>query len=181
MGRSRVICRAGRGVVARARYLRVDAELDIFKHAETAHRDCIATAATLGVPPPHTAGIRGHMFRLAYDARGRVVHALSRSGSAGCRLSACRFATQSAVAHCGQRAPIAPPGAVDDWRPKARRFGTRQVGAVGRHIGESSAPPSGPDRPHGANLNGRHAGDPVGRTPFPRRRRRPQRETPVGF
>ena len=120
--RSEVLAR--HGVVTTSQPLAAQAGLEMLRRGGTAADAAVATAATLGLVEPHSAGIGGDMQALYWSAKDRKLFALNASGWAPRAWTPKYFRDKGLdeVPAYGVDS-VTVPGAVDGWDRLQRRFG----------------------------------------------------------
>ena len=128
--RSEVLAR--NGIVATSQPLAAQAGLDILKKGGNAFDAAVATAAALNAVEPHSAGIGGDVFVIAWLAKENKLIALNGSGRSPA------LATSAELARRGHGASMplhgidsaVAPGAVDAWDVLLKRAGSMNLGQV---------------------------------------------------
>jgi gamma-glutamyltranspeptidase/glutathione hydrolase len=123
--RSEVLAR--HGMVTTSQPLASQAGLAILKNGGNAFDAAVATAAVLNVVEPHSAGIGGDAFVLAWSAKEKKLIALNGSGRAPSGAAPARLGARGYTAAMPQLGidSATVPGAVDAWHTLLERAGTR--------------------------------------------------------
>ena len=113
------------GMVATSQPLAAEAGLDILKAGGNAFDAAVATAASLNVVEPLSAGIGGDMFMIAWVAKERRLVALDGSGRASSGATRARFTGRGLkqIPYYGIDTAVTP-GAVDGWDVLLKRYGS---------------------------------------------------------
>jgi gamma-glutamyltranspeptidase/glutathione hydrolase len=128
--RSEILAR--NGMVATSQPLAAQAGLQILKNGGNAFDAAVAAASVLNVVEPHSAGIGGDVFVMAWLAAEKRLIALNGSGRAPGLATAAELARRGHVASMpsyGIDSAVAP-GAVDAWDVLLKRCGTMSMGSV---------------------------------------------------
>lgn len=128
--RSEVLAR--NGMVATSQPLAAQAGIDILKGGGNAFDAAVASAAVLNVVEPHSAGIGGDVFVIAWLAAEKKLIALNGSGRSPALATPAELARRGHAARMplhGIDAAVTP-GAVDAWDVLLKRAGTMKLGRV---------------------------------------------------
>jgi gamma-glutamyltranspeptidase / glutathione hydrolase len=120
--RSEVLAR--HGVVATSQPLAAQAGLEMLRKGGTAADAAVATAASLGLVEPHSAGIGGDMEAIYWSAKDHKLSALNAAGWAPQAWTPEYFTDKglTEVPAYGVDS-VSVPGAVDGWYRFQKRFG----------------------------------------------------------
>ena len=128
-GRSTGVAR--HGMVATSQPMAAEAGLEILRQCGNAIDAAIATAASMNVVEPESAGIGGDTLALVWLAKERKLIALNSSGHSGSLATLEAFRKQGL-----ERVPsrgalsVTVPGAVDGWDALLKRAGTMNFSQV---------------------------------------------------